>query len=213
MAPMIKIEPTRHQVAVAGQVTDKETGKVVSGAQIEITSAPPAFNDWLAIKKIQYGARWDSMRKRPDRTRTAPDGYYYLMDLPDGPYKLTASRPESGSRFGNAQVDITVARDAGGNITLVTAPLAIPATTLKGKILHQVSASVTNPVVMADIRVKGSGERALSDGQGQYCLAGLEKGQRTLLVSARGLVPASQTVQLDQGAVATLDVVLLAPTG
>ena len=81
MSKMVKIEPTRHQVAVAGQVTDKETGRAVSRAQVAITTAPSEFQDWLAIKKIQYGERWDSMTERPDRTQTAADGYYYFMDL------------------------------------------------------------------------------------------------------------------------------------
>lgn len=209
MSKMVKIEPTRHQVAVAGQVTDKETGRVVSGAQVAISTAPAAFNNWLAIKKLQYGERWESMTERPDRTRTASDGYYYFMDLPDGQYQLTASLPGSGSRYDTAQADITVARDSKGNLTMVAAPFAMPPTTLKGKVSRKVSDTEVTPVVMADIRMKGSGEHAFSNDKGEYRITGLEKGNRTVQVSAKGLKTASQAASLSQGAVKTLDFVLL----
>jgi hypothetical protein len=209
MSKMVKIEPTRHQVAVAGQVTDKETGRVVSGAQVSISTAPAAFNNWLAIKKLQYGDRWDSMNERPDRTQTASDGYYYFMDLPNGQYQLTASLPGTGSRYGTAQVDITVARDSKGNITMVPAPMAMPPTTIKGKVSRKVSDTEVKPVVMADIRMKGSGEHAFSNDKGEYRITGLEKGNRTVQVSAKGLKIASQATSLNQGAVKTLDFVLL----
>ena len=212
MPAMVKIEPTRHQVAVAGQVTAKETGRVVSGAQIAITTAPSEFTNWLEIRKIQHGARWDSMTERPDRTRTAPDGYFYFIDLPDGQYKLTASLPGAGSRYGSAQADITVARDSEGNLTMASAPIALPPTTIKGTVTRKVSETEVKPVVMADVRMKGSGERVFSDNKGEYRITGLEKGNRTVQVSARGLKTASQTTQLNQGAVKTLNFVLLPPT-
>jgi hypothetical protein len=92
---------------------------------------------------------------------------------------------------------------------MAAADMALAPTTLKGRITDQES----NPVAMAEVRVKGSGERAFSDGQGQYLLTGLEVGQRTVLVSAPGYQPASQTALLNAaGTVQTLDITLVPST-
>lgn len=205
MSKMVKIEATRHQVALAGQVTDKQTGRTIDGAQIEVTSAPPEFTDWLDNRRIQYGDRWNSMVERPDRTRTEPDGHFHFIDLPDGEYTLTASLPGVGSRYGTAQLVVTVSRDDKGNINMAQADIALPPTTIKGKISKQSAESVP----MAEVRVKGSGERVFSNSKGEYLMAGLEKGKRTVLVSAQGFKEASQTAQLNRGAVHTLNFTLL----
>jgi hypothetical protein len=89
---------------------------------------------------------------------------------------------------------------------MATANMALPATTLKGQITKQDS----TPIVMAEVRVKGSGERTFSDKQGQYRLTGLETGQRIVLVSAQGFQLASQSVDLSQpGIERTLNFVLV----
>lgn len=207
MSKMVKIEATRHQVAVAGQVTDKQTGRTIDGAQIEVTSAPPEFTDWLDNRRIQYGDRWNSMVERADRTKTAPDGHFHFVDLPDGQYTLTASLLSAGSRYGTAQINVTVSVNASGNVTMASANIALPPTTIKGKVTKQGGGAVT----MAEVRVKGSGERVFSNSKGEYLMAGLEKGKRTVLVSAQGFKVASQTAQLNRGAVHTLNFTLLPP--
>jgi Carboxypeptidase regulatory-like domain len=202
-------EIVRHRVAIAGRVTDAQTGRTIGGAQVRITTAPAAFTDGLALRAIQYGAGWTAMAERPDRTRTAPDGHFHFLDLPDGQYTLTASLPGFGSQYGTAEKQAIVSRDAQGNITMAAADMALAPTTLKGRITDQEG----NPVAMAEVRVKGSGERTLSDGQGQYLLTALEVGQRTVLVSAQGYQPASQTALLSPaGTVQTLDMTLVPST-
>lgn len=208
MSKMVKIEATRHQVAVAGQVTDKQTGWTIDGAQIEVTSAPPEFTDWLDNRRIQYGDRWNSMVERPDRTRTEPDGHFHFIDLPGGQYTLTASLLSAGSRYGTAQVNLTISVNASGNVTMASADIVLPSTTIKGKVTKQGGGAVT----MAEVRVKGSGERVFSNSKGEYLLTGLEKGQRTVLVFAQGYKMGSQTAQVNRGAVKTLNFVLLPPT-
>ncbi len=42
-----------HQVAIAGQVTDAATAATIEGALIQISSAPAAFTDWLALRSLQ----------------------------------------------------------------------------------------------------------------------------------------------------------------
>jgi Carboxypeptidase regulatory-like domain len=200
---------TRHQVAIAGQVTDALTGRAIGGARVGITAAPAAFADWLAIRAKQYGAQWAAMVERPDRTRTAADGHFHFLDLPDGQYTMTASLPGSVSRYGMAGRQAVVSRGAQGTITMAAADISLPPTTLKGEITEQDG----KPVALAEVRVQGSGERVFSDAQGRYMLAGLEAGQRTVLVLAQGYQPVSQTVTLGPaGAVHTVNTVLVPST-
>lgn len=208
MPKWLKIELPRRQVAIAGQVTDEQTGQAIRGVRVEITSAPSTFQEWLNERKKQYGDRWDSMDKREDRVRTVSDGHFHFVDLPDGQYTLTASLPSAGSRYGTAQVNVTVSVNASGNVTMASANIALPPTTIKGKVTKQGGGAVT----MGEVRVKGSGERVFSNSKGEYLLTGLEKGQRTVLVSAQGYKMGSQTAQVNRGAVKTLNFVLLPPT-
>lgn len=180
---MITLEQVRHQVAIVGRVTDAQTGGSIAGALVTITNAPS-----------------------PQKTLTAADGHFHFLDLPDGQYTLTTTLPGAGSCYGTAQVTVVVARDAQGNIKMASADMALPSTTVKGQITGQSNA----PVVMAQVRVKGSGEQTFSDAHGRYLLNALETGSRTVLVTAQGYQSASQTVQITQpGSVQTLNFALV----
>ncbi len=207
MAKWMIVEPTRHQVAVAGQVSDKQTGLVIAGARVELSSSSSAFNEWLSERKKQYGDEWESMDERVDRVRTASDGHFHFVDLPDGQYTLTASLLNMGSRYGTAQVSVTVSVNASGDVTMAAADIALPSTTIKGKVKKQGDGAIT----LAEVQVKGSGEHVFSNSKGEYLLTGLEKGERTVLVSAQGYQTGSQTIQVSRGTVKTLDFVLLPP--
>ncbi len=204
MAKMELIKQIRHQVAIAGQVTDKQMGRAIGGAMVELTSSPSAFKEWLSERKKQYGDRWDSMDQRADRTRTAPDGHFHFIDLPDGQYTLSVSLPSSGSRYGTAKVNVTVSVNANGNVTMASANIDLPPTTIKGKVTKQGSGAVA----MAEVRVKGSRESVFSDSKGLYLLTGLEKGQRTVLASARSCQEKSIPIKVNKGEVHTQDFVL-----
>ncbi len=203
------LEPSRRQVAIAGRVTDAQTGQALNGIQVTITSAPAAFTSWLALRAKQYESRWAVMAERADRTHTVKDGQYHFLDLPAGQYTLTASFPGAGSRYGtaDAKAQVVVSRTGNdlGKISLATADIALPPTTLKG----QVTTADTQPVFFANVLVQGSGERTFSDAQGNYRLVGLEVGARTVQVSAQGYKVKSQTVQLSQaGGEQQLNIVL-----
>jgi hypothetical protein len=130
---------------------------------------------------------------------TAVDGFYRFLDLPAGTYTLTASLPGSGSRYGTNSAPVTLGED------LEMVDLALPATTIKGKIKDQGGQAVK----MAEVRVQGSGESTWSDAQGNYALSGVEAGARRIAVSARGFQKVSETVAIGQpGAVVTRDVTL-----
>ena len=132
----------------------------------------------------------------------AADGFFRFLDLPAGSYTLTASLPGSGSRYAAKSVQVAL----GTN--LATADLALPATTVKGKVKDQSGQAVR----MAEVRVQGSNESAWSDAQGNYALSGVEAGARRIAVSARGFQKVSEAVTLGQpGAVVTQDVTLSPP--
>ena len=186
---------TRHRVAIAGKVLDGGTGKSVAGAVAAITAMPPAFENKVAIAASAYGARWEKMSERLDRTKTRKDGLFYFLDLPDGQYTISASIPGHGSRYGVAQGTAAVSRDKKGNFKVAFVTLTAQATTVKGKIT---GTSHKNGVVFAEVRVKGSNERTFTDTQGQYTVAAIEPGQRVLLASAQGYRTASQRVTLEK---------------
>ena len=194
-------ETARHQAAIAGRLTNAQTGKGVGGALVQIASGPPEFTQAVVLRSKQYGAQWATMLERLDQTHTAADGHFHFMDLPDGPYRVTAALPGAGTRYGTAEVELPVSRDGDGNLALARAGITLRPTTIAGRVTDGSS----EPVVMAEVRVKG-GEKTYTDGGGHFLLAGVETGSRTVLVSARGLLSASAAVVLGEpGAEAALD--------
>lgn len=160
--------------------------------------------------------------RRPDRTRTGADGFFYFADLPAGNYTLVASLPQLGSRYG-AGTSKPLEVKTPDEDTLKTT-VELPPTTLRGRIID----TDGKPIGMAEVRIQGSGERTFSSGgdesapeneKGWYRLVGLEagkvkigegKGQRTVLVSAQGYEPAneqptSEEILLVQGVTKELD--------
>lgn len=199
-------ESVRHQVALAGHVLDARTSRPLPGALVTITGMSAAFQKKLAAKAMQYGAQWTGMAERPDRTRSRPDGSFYFLDLPDGDYKIMASLPNMGKRFSAAEVKATVSRDASGTMKIAFVDLPLQPTMVEGKIT---GAGQKTGVVMAEVRVRGSGERTFSDAKGHYTLAAVEPGERTVLAIAQGYRPARQKVALKMaGATETVNFAL-----
>jgi len=150
-------------------VTDSLTGRSISGAKLSIT----AVNFSLDLT-------------------TAADGHFHVLDFPDGAYTVTATLPDAGSRYGGTQAQAVVAREPGGRIIMAETDLALNPTTIKGKITMQGG----TPVAMAEISLRGSGERTFTDKEGSYSLLGVEIGDRLVQVLAQGYKPASQMVTL-----------------
>ena len=192
---MAKWEEIRHQVSIAGKVTDAWTGSAIAGAHVEITSAPQAFMDWLTERAKQFCDKWSKMAKRPDRILTRADGHFHFLDIPDGQYTLTARLPGSGTRYGTAAETVTVAHGPGGSIIMAQADIKLPPTLLKGKITDM---DTSDAVILAEVRIQGGTDKTLSDGNGQYVLAGIEAGQRSVLISAQGYQQALSVVQFNQ---------------
>ncbi|MCP4514516.1 MAG: carboxypeptidase regulatory-like domain-containing protein, partial [Delftia sp.] len=111
MSKWLTITGIRHQAAIAGRVSDAQTGAAIAGSQVVISAGPETFQKGLALKARQYGESWDSLPERPDRAYTAADGYYRFINLPPGDYALTALLPGSGTRYGQAQASVNVSCD------------------------------------------------------------------------------------------------------
>jgi hypothetical protein len=199
----------KHQVGIAGRVTDGVTGKPLSGIRVMISAMPPLFKRRLDIVALQYRNDWEMMQERADRTLTRRDGLFYFLDLPDGHYGVTASVSRPGMRYGVAEQNVQVARDKKGAVTFIN--MTLQPTVVKGKITgpgHKTS------IAMAEARIQGSGERTFSNAQGEYLLAAIEPGKRTVQVFAQGFRSASQAVTIEgPGQAHTLNFALLKEGG
>lgn len=194
---MIRWHIVQRRVALAGWVTDGETGKSIEGASVAITAMPAAFE-----RVLRYASKTEPL----DRTQTREDGSFFFVDLPDGEYTCNISAPRTGRRYAASQVTATVSRDHQGNLKMTTVKAALQPTTIKGKVT---GSNHKTGVVLAQVRVKGSGEQTYTDAQGKFVLVGIEPGTRTVQIFAQGYNPASRVVKLPQaGASETVNVAL-----
>jgi hypothetical protein len=208
---MTRLHLVEHCVAVAGWLTEAETAKPIAGARVTITAMAPVFAQKLKLAALSYGNRWATLTERPDRTQTREDGLFYFLDLPNGKYKFQASATGSGKRYASAEETATVTRDSQGNLKMTIVKLSLRPTTVKGKVT---AANQKVGVAMAEVRIKGSGEKTFSDAQGQFILTAIEPGTRTVQVFARGYKPKSQVVELPEaGAMESVNVVLAREVG
>jgi hypothetical protein len=207
----------RHRVAIAGLVVDGVTGKPMSGAHVEIVAKPAAFESRLALLSSFRGAPGTEV-ERPDTARTRNDGLFYFLDLPEGRYKLVAFLPKEGlrdknvlpvkedldgdpykvkgdKRYGKAQEEVAVSNKEGfGKLVF----LKLQPTGVTGRVI---AAANKAGVLLAEVRVQGSGERGFTDSQGQYIVAGVQPNQRAkrrLSVSARGYRTERLEVMVDE---------------
>jgi len=206
----------RHRVAIAGLVFDGATGKSIAGAQVEIIDKPEAYEKKLALLAACLGNLGKEV-ERPDTVRTRCDGLYYFLDLPEGRYKLIAYLPKGhfptkellsekepdpdpyqvkgDKRYGKAQQEATVSyKDGLGKLVF----FKLQPTGVTGRVITQANKGA---VLLAEVRVRGSGERAFTDAQGQYTVTGVQpndRRKRSLLVQARGYRRAQLDVMIDE---------------
>jgi hypothetical protein len=206
---VVKPVEAHHRVAIAGRVTDAGTLKPLGGVAVKIVGMPAALERISAMKRraMQHGSG-EAQLERVYRTRTAADGLFYFLDLPDGHYTIAATLSPCGRRYGSSQGGAKVSRDAKGNLTMAFLELGLQPTTVLGKVTGGKSA-----LLMAEIRVMGSDERVFSDAQGRYALRGIEPGKRVIVAVARGYKAASKPITIEQpGEVATVNFALILDT-
>jgi len=90
---------THHFVAIAGRAVDESTNRPVAGADAEITSGPAEFER----RRAAMGP-WLPAASRDGRVKTAPDGIFYFVDLPDGTYEIRVKA--AGAPPVNARVTV-----------------------------------------------------------------------------------------------------------
>lgn len=148
-------------------------------------------------------------RQRPElaATTSARDGHFHFLELPAGSYTLTAAMPGGRGRHGSAKARATVRATRAGGLVAGYAELEVPSTRIEGRVL----AEDGTPVHLAEVRLTGSPERAVTDADGRFELRGVELGDRTLSVSARGFRSASADVKLSKSGTAKPATVKLAP--
>ncbi|MDZ8105307.1 MAG: carboxypeptidase-like regulatory domain-containing protein [Nostoc sp. DedQUE12a] len=208
----MKLNSIRHQVAIAGQVSDEKTGQTIQGATVEIIKMPDKFSNKLEVLKKLYGSEWENFPKRPDKTTTTIDGYFYFLDLPEGIYKLSASLPSAGTRYQQRveSQELKVLNHQGNNldkVVMVKADITLVPTGIEGYVTAD-----SSPLVMAKVWIEGSSEFTFSDNRGYYLLTELETSniERTVQVAAQGYeLAAPNKVKLIQGEIIqNLDLIL-----
>jgi hypothetical protein len=186
---MATVDEIRHDVAIAGAVTDAASGKPLAGATVTVESGPAAWTKWLAMQQIAAGAAWDTMALRPDRLVTDAAGRFLLIDLPTGAYRVRARAPGAPTRYGTAAASPRVAAGADGRLALATADIALQPTRVRGSVT-----AGGKPVAMAEVVVVGSREATWTDAGGAYELRALETGTRAIVVTAPGFQTGRATV-------------------
>lgn len=204
---MTHFETISHKVSIAGEVTDSQTGNPISNAYVRISEAPAAFNSLLNIKAKQNDDTWNSMLERPDRTRTNANGHYHFMDLPKGKYTIVATLGDRYTRYGKAEIEVDVSDNTDEDFKYSEGDIKLPSTSVKGVITDK---ATDEPIVFAEVRVRGSGETTISNNKGEYLLNGLEatdNKSRGIQVVAKGYKLISRNIKLSQpGSVKTLNI-------
>ena len=210
------VPPVHHQLTLSGIVADAETSALLAGVTAAITSMPAAFQQILAGKAVQWGARWATMTERPDLTSTAADGSFGFVDLPDGAYVVTLSAPSSVGVYGSAQASFSVARDASGNVTATTQVVSLPPTGVRGLVNGTppgaAAGTAPSPLPAARARVRGSGELTYTGGDGTFYLPNVSPGTITLELSAPNYDPVTTPVTIASGTITDVGTQTLTPT-
>jgi hypothetical protein len=180
----------RGRPAITGIVRDAVTGRPLAGARVEVAGSA-RFDAWLGTRALPHGDDWDGMQERDDRALTGPEGRFLLVDLPPGRYTVVASLPDAGTRYGTASGTASVPREAGSDVPSVDLELA--PTTIAGTVKGPAGSAA---IALARVTVDGSSESTLTDTSGEYVLAALETGSRTVRVAARGHESASRAVKI-----------------
>lgn len=195
----------RHQVAIAGQVSDRETGQTISNAIVEIVGMPDAFQTKRSLQTLQYGSQWETLVKRCDRATTAIDGFFYFLDLPAGEYTLTASLPGAAARYKIDRATVSVPpSDNSSQSKFAVANLTLYPSGVRGTVTD----SKGDAIARVNVKILDSGESTVTNDKGEFQLIGLEApkqegSKRTvnIVFSAKGYSEITETLHFGLGEV------------
>jgi Carboxypeptidase regulatory-like domain len=173
-----QVEEVRHQVAIAGIITDSLTGGAISAALVQVEGI--------------------TRDRKPLQTLTRTDGSFFLIDLPSGQYSLKVTLPAAGSRYNSTTVAVTVSNREPNRPIILDPRANIQLTPTR--LLGLVRRSDTNQAIAnASVQVRGSKTLTLTDKDGQYRLSGMPAGTLTIEISANGFITLNQKVVLTPG--------------
>jgi hypothetical protein len=196
MGAFLTLPSSVHRAAIVGKVVcGMDTERALEGVVVTITRMPPG------AKTISSAGG--------NRAVTAPDGFFCFADLPDGAYALSFALP--GRRYGIATRDVTVTRDAKGDIAPAVQVVALPPTAVRGRVEGRAPGGSPMGLSLACVRVRGSGERAYTYADGGFTLAGLEPGPRALEISASGFQAAMAAASVVEGSLVEIAPIVLEP--
>jgi hypothetical protein len=162
----------RRRVSVAGFITDAYTGRAIYGALVRLE------RDGVLEKD----------------TRSAPDGLYYFLNLRTGRWRMRVTLPSMGFRYREVNHDFVFepSTHAPAFINIPLEPFVI-----RGR----VSAKGENGIAMAEVIVKGSGEKCFSDTNGRYAIVAVEPAKeghtRLVQVFAKGYKAIHRPAEMD----------------
>jgi hypothetical protein len=104
-------------------VVDGKTKRPVSGALVALTTVPEPFKARCAASVAAASQPGPRGASRLDQTRTSPAGYYYFLDLPEGPYDLKAIGSGRSPAVGTGKAKVSL--DRTGNVVMATVDLVL----------------------------------------------------------------------------------------
>ena len=116
-------EPVRHRVVIGGRVVDGKTKRPVSGVVVALTAMPETFKVRCAASIAAANQPGSRGAARLDQTRASVAGYYYFLDLPEGPYELKATGLGRTPSVGTGKAKVSL--DRGGNVVMATVDLVL----------------------------------------------------------------------------------------
>jgi hypothetical protein len=185
---------------------------------LEKSSLSPS-DKFQVLQVLFDGLALGSSRLEPgmDRRITRPDGWFYFVDLPPGPYQLEASVPGSAMGYGLAQAQVEVVEGVANPFTQSRVTLELAPTTLQGKVVS--GADPTEPVGMARVQIAETQAYVFSseefvklpDREWNYQFVGIisDHAVVTLIVTAQGYETIQKKVDLRSGANNSLDMQLV----
>ena len=104
-------------------MVDGKTKRPVFGAVVALTAMPEIFKERCAASVAAASQPGSRIATRLDRTRTSAAGYYYFLDLPEGPYDLRATGLGRAPAVGTGKAKVSL--DRGGNVVMATVDLVL----------------------------------------------------------------------------------------
>lgn len=186
----------RHVVSIAGAVRDQASSLRIGGALVEIVEGPPAFRALIAAQAADPA--WAGRRERLDRVYSQADGIFCFVDLPPGAYRLRASAPDLGTRYGAAeagpfQVQVPPGQ---GSVPVAQAEIALPPTRVHGVVSD---AATGQPIPAARVHLLGDTAVVKTRDDGSYDLSCQVAGKPRLHAAAPRYQAVTRQIELAAG--------------